>query len=289
MTIALDIPPNWYPDPSGRAQARYWDGRMWTAHVVRDGMTTLDPIDGVQQPRQEPVLTHGVTPAEPAPTVGHGTLSLQKMAAARPAPPPPRPVTPARASEPRLSTLATLGLLLGALALVGFAVFLYQQGAFAPKSSRRDLTPTVKLEQVEYSLDVPKAWVARDPGTPDVDAGYLVPDVESVAVVIADDAVDGLALRSTRDDALAFTAGIVAGAVSPTAKLVDGKPREVGKHRGFVAEFIFDASDGVPGRILEYLVEHDGRIVAILAVGTPDGIDRHRSEIRRAAVSTSFK
>jgi hypothetical protein len=262
---------------------------MWTAHVVRDGVTTLDPIDGVQQPRQEPAFTHQVTPAEPTPTVGHGTLSLQKMAAAHPAPPRPRPVASAGTSEPRLSTLGLLGLLLGALALVGLAVFLYQQGVFAPTSSRRDLTPTVKLEQVEYSVDVPKAWVARDPGTPDVDAGYLVPDVESVTVVIADDAVDGLDLPSMRDGVLAFTAGMVAGAVSPTAKLVDGNPTEVGKHRGFVAEFTFDASDGVPGRILEYLVEHDGRVVAFLAVGTPDGIARHRGEIERAAASTSFK
>jgi hypothetical protein len=92
-----------------------------------------------------------------------------------------------------------------------------------------------------------------------------------------------------RDGVLAYTAGVVAGTVSPTAKLVDGKPTEVGKHSGFVAEFNFDASDGAPGRILEYLVEHDGRVVAILAVGTPDGIDRHRGEIKRAAVSTSFK
>ena len=36
MTTAVDAPPaNWYEDPSGRAQARYWDGRMpvWLGYL----------------------------------------------------------------------------------------------------------------------------------------------------------------------------------------------------------------------------------------------------------------
>lgn len=27
-------PPNWYPDPSGQARLRYWDGRGWTQHTA---------------------------------------------------------------------------------------------------------------------------------------------------------------------------------------------------------------------------------------------------------------
>ncbi|MGI9032999.1 MAG: CPBP family glutamic-type intramembrane protease [Acidimicrobiales bacterium] len=33
-------PPAWYPDPSGAAELRYWDGSTWTASVVVDGHVT---------------------------------------------------------------------------------------------------------------------------------------------------------------------------------------------------------------------------------------------------------
>lgn len=34
---------DWYPDPSGRFQFRYWDGETWTGHVSTDGNTDWDP------------------------------------------------------------------------------------------------------------------------------------------------------------------------------------------------------------------------------------------------------
>lgn len=34
----------WHRDPTGRNEQRYWDGQAWTAHVVRGGMQTTDPI-----------------------------------------------------------------------------------------------------------------------------------------------------------------------------------------------------------------------------------------------------
>jgi Protein of unknown function (DUF2510) len=33
----------WYPDPSGRHQYRYWDGSDWTSQVSDDGVVTQDP------------------------------------------------------------------------------------------------------------------------------------------------------------------------------------------------------------------------------------------------------
>lgn len=33
----------WYPDPSGRHQLRYWEGSEWTPHVSDDGVVTQDP------------------------------------------------------------------------------------------------------------------------------------------------------------------------------------------------------------------------------------------------------
>ena len=38
-------PPNWYPDPSGRHQLRYFDGAQWTDHVSSNGNQSLDPLN----------------------------------------------------------------------------------------------------------------------------------------------------------------------------------------------------------------------------------------------------
>jgi len=37
-------PAAWLPDPTQRAQLRYWDGREWTSHVSDDGVQRTDPI-----------------------------------------------------------------------------------------------------------------------------------------------------------------------------------------------------------------------------------------------------
>jgi len=38
--------PGWFPDPSGRAEFRYWDGIVWTCHVSRGGVASLDSWEG---------------------------------------------------------------------------------------------------------------------------------------------------------------------------------------------------------------------------------------------------
>ncbi|MGH9134767.1 MAG: phospholipid scramblase-related protein [Ilumatobacteraceae bacterium] len=38
--------PNWYPDPMGRHELRYWDGQVWTDHVSNQGATSTDPANG---------------------------------------------------------------------------------------------------------------------------------------------------------------------------------------------------------------------------------------------------
>ncbi|WP_072314427.1 DUF2510 domain-containing protein [Agrococcus sp. Marseille-P2731] len=35
-------PPSWYPDPFRRADARWFDGRQWTASIMRDGQRATD-------------------------------------------------------------------------------------------------------------------------------------------------------------------------------------------------------------------------------------------------------
>lgn len=58
-------PPKWHPDPRGRYQWRWWNGRRWTEHVA-NGRTLLK--DGTAEP---PAYEPGPeTPAGPPPPVG---------------------------------------------------------------------------------------------------------------------------------------------------------------------------------------------------------------------------
>ncbi|MFT5026981.1 MAG: hypothetical protein ACI9CV_001744, partial [Ilumatobacter sp.] len=34
----MTTPPDWHPDPNGRADLRYWDGAAWTEHVSTGGV-----------------------------------------------------------------------------------------------------------------------------------------------------------------------------------------------------------------------------------------------------------
>jgi len=37
--------PNWFPDPMGRHEYRYWDGSAWTEQVSSHGRASVDPLD----------------------------------------------------------------------------------------------------------------------------------------------------------------------------------------------------------------------------------------------------
>lgn len=43
---ASGAPAQWYPDPTGRYQHRYWDGAAWTQNVADDGVASTDPLSG---------------------------------------------------------------------------------------------------------------------------------------------------------------------------------------------------------------------------------------------------
>jgi hypothetical protein len=36
------VPPQWFADPSGRHQHRWWDGNAWTEHVADNGVVSVD-------------------------------------------------------------------------------------------------------------------------------------------------------------------------------------------------------------------------------------------------------
>ena len=42
--------PNWYPDPSGKHEKRYWDGSSWTNRVMNGGAESVDGGDGTHVP-----------------------------------------------------------------------------------------------------------------------------------------------------------------------------------------------------------------------------------------------
>lgn len=41
--MTTQVSPDWYPDPFGRFQHRYWDGARWTEHVGSQGLQSVDP------------------------------------------------------------------------------------------------------------------------------------------------------------------------------------------------------------------------------------------------------
>jgi hypothetical protein len=42
--MAPAVPEQWAPDPSGRHQHRWWNGREWTEHVADNGISGIDPL-----------------------------------------------------------------------------------------------------------------------------------------------------------------------------------------------------------------------------------------------------
>jgi len=51
----------WHPDPHGRHQLRFWDGRAWTAHVSNAGVPGTDPLTPGAPPAT--AAAHPVSPA----------------------------------------------------------------------------------------------------------------------------------------------------------------------------------------------------------------------------------
>ena len=45
----MSMPADWYPDPSGRHEHRYWDGSQWTEHVASHGRQSTD-FDSTSRP-----------------------------------------------------------------------------------------------------------------------------------------------------------------------------------------------------------------------------------------------
>jgi hypothetical protein len=62
-------PASWQPDPSGRHEHRYWDGRRWTDNVSDAGVTSTDALTAptVDEEEPAPVVPTATPPTTTAP------------------------------------------------------------------------------------------------------------------------------------------------------------------------------------------------------------------------------
>ena len=56
---------DWYPDPFGRFEHRYWDGARWTDHAATGGVRTTDPVADPPPAKEEAGTVSGL-PSETA-------------------------------------------------------------------------------------------------------------------------------------------------------------------------------------------------------------------------------
>ena len=47
LAAMSESPASWHPDPMGRHQLRYWDGKIWTDHVSNNGVQATDALQVV--------------------------------------------------------------------------------------------------------------------------------------------------------------------------------------------------------------------------------------------------
>lgn len=78
---------DWYADPTGRHQMRYWNGQAWTEHAADNGVATVDPLDVA--PVAATQVEHPAWPAAPAATAV--TVAAPAVTAPTPSVTPPEP------------------------------------------------------------------------------------------------------------------------------------------------------------------------------------------------------
>ena len=71
----MTTPANWYRDPNGRAELRYWDGEAWTDQVSTAGAQSTDPIEGGDaSPEADSLATGPAAGNEATAAGGDGTI-----------------------------------------------------------------------------------------------------------------------------------------------------------------------------------------------------------------------
>jgi hypothetical protein len=76
--------PDWYPDPMGRHQHRYWDGAAWTQNVADEGVASIEPLETTltpavaAQPAYAPVAAVPVVSTMPPAALADGTTTAPR-------------------------------------------------------------------------------------------------------------------------------------------------------------------------------------------------------------------
>lgn len=65
-----NTPANWYDDPTGRHQHRYWDGNAWTSHVSDNGIQGTDDIAAASAAPTEESAPSGLDRLDAGLTIG---------------------------------------------------------------------------------------------------------------------------------------------------------------------------------------------------------------------------
>jgi hypothetical protein len=130
-------PPDWYPDPTGRHEVRYFDGTAWTEHVANNGLSALDPIaDGAPVVTDAVALAASIVPPVSTSTSPNATTVEAAEAAFAAALAPAKPVEePATPAEPVLQPVskdwaARPNALVGWIVVVGAGILAV--GSFGP-------------------------------------------------------------------------------------------------------------------------------------------------------------
>ncbi len=84
MTAPSRAAANWYPDPLGRGEYRYWDGERWTQWIANGGVSRPDTFDlptGLPEPSLLTASPGGVPSpvAGPAPHQRYDTLRFRAL------------------------------------------------------------------------------------------------------------------------------------------------------------------------------------------------------------------
>jgi uncharacterized protein DUF2510 len=119
-------PPNWYPDPRGEAELRYWDGSQWTEHTHSAAAAPPAAPPPAQAPPPQAPPPQAPPPQAPPPQAA--PPSAPPPQAAAPAGPSYGSAPPAPAGGGGNRTLLIVGAVVVGLLVVGGAVALLAGG-----------------------------------------------------------------------------------------------------------------------------------------------------------------
>jgi len=287
----LSPPPNWYADPSGRHESRYWDGFTWTPHVADRGQPGVDSLLRTDPiPSWKPAAT-----SRQADPVGPGTAALRTMATARPrvkarganADPRFAKVAPARDRSLVFDVSASLAVII-ILVLGGY--ILWQSWDASARPGIGDPSGTVTWKGAGVRIDLPPSWVARSVPTDRAAGTFTVFDRAPVVAVVGTTPITHATARRAATLERLLATDVAAALVEPdtTAQVVDTEVvRTGGRLLGSVTVDL-TASDGTTTRAVEYVVVDKDGSATVTLHGPDHAVARHLADARAVAKSASL-